>query len=80
MVWFLSYHFFDGRFIRPKWKKAGKFISYIFIFSILLTTVGHYALIFIIGHQLLGGVGHIMICKKQDIDWRSCKSEDKYIA
>lgn len=80
MIWFVSYHFFGGRFIRPHWKKAGKFFAYIFISFVLLATVGHYALIFIIGHQLLGGVGHFMICKKHDINWRTCQPEDKYIA
>jgi hypothetical protein len=71
MIWLLSYHFFGGRFIRPHWKKAGKFFAYIFILFVLLAIVGHFALIFIIGHQLLGGVGHFMICKKHDIDWRT---------
>lgn len=80
MIWLLSYHYFGGRFIRPHWKKAGKFFAYIIISFVLLAIVGHYALKFIIGHQLLGGVGHFMICKKHGIDWRTCKPEDKYIA
>jgi hypothetical protein len=80
IIWFLSYHFFGGRFIRPHWKKAGKFFAYISISFVLLAIIGHYALIFIIGHQLLGGVGHFMICKKHGIDWRTCQPEEKYIA
>ena len=80
IIWLLSYHFFGGRFIRPQWKKAGKFIAYMFISFVLLIFVGRYAIIFILGHQLLGGVGHFIICKKHGIDWRTCQPEEKYIA
>ncbi len=80
IIWLLGYRYFGGRFIRPQWKKAEKFFAYIFISFVLLAIVGHYALIFIIGHQLLGGVGHFMICKKHGINWRTCQPEEKYIA
>ena len=79
-IWFLSYRYFGGRFIRPKWKKAGKLIAYLLISAVLLLSIGHYALIFIFGHQLLGGIGHIVICNKNGIDWRTCQPEEKYIA
>lgn len=78
-VWFLSYRYFGGRFIRPQWKKVGKLFAYLIIASILILSIGHYSLIFIIGHQLLGGVGHFMICKKHGIDWKTCQPEEKYI-
>ncbi|MBX2974551.1 MAG: hypothetical protein KF721_00365 [Ignavibacteriaceae bacterium] len=78
-VWFLSYHYFGGRFIRPQWKKVGKLFAYLIISSILILSIAHYSLIFIIGHQLLGGVGHFMICKKHGIDWKTCQPEEKYI-
>ena len=80
ILWFLSYHFFGGRFIRPKWKKAGKLIAYLIISGVMLVVIGHYALIFIVGHQMLGGVGHFIICKKNGIDWRTCQPEERYIA
>ncbi|MFO7524975.1 MAG: hypothetical protein R6W68_05940 [Ignavibacteriaceae bacterium] len=79
-VWLIGYRYFGGRFIRPKWKKAGKLIGYLAISFLLLLWLGHYALIFIIGHQLLGGLGHFIICKKNDIDWVTCQPEEKYIA
>jgi hypothetical protein len=79
-IWFLSYNYFGGRFIRPKWKKVGKLIAYLFISSVLLISIGHYALIFLFGHQLLGGIGHLIICKKNGIDWRTCQPEEKYLA
>ena len=79
VIWGLSYRFFGGRFVRPKWKQAGKFIAYILISSVLLLWVGHYALIFIIGHQALGGIGHYMICKTYNIDFWTCQPEEKYL-
>jgi hypothetical protein len=79
VIWFLGYHFFGGRFIRPEWKKGGKLIAYLGISGILIIWVGHYALIFIIGHQLLGGIGHLVICKKNGIDWKTCQPEEKYL-
>jgi len=79
IIWFFSFRFFGGRFVRPKWKQSGKFIEYITISFVLLTFVGHYALIFIIGHQALGGIGHYLICKKHSIDFWTCQPEEKYL-
>jgi len=78
-IWAVSYRLFGGRFIRPQWKKAGKFIAYLIASFILLILVGHYALIFIIGHQALGGIGHYMICKKHGINVWTCQPEEKYL-
>lgn len=79
IIWFFSFRFFGGRFVRPKWKQTGKFIAYITISFVLLTLVGHYALIFIIGHQALGGIGHYIICRKHGIDFWTCEPEEKYL-
>lgn len=79
LIWAFSYRYFGGRFVRPKWKLAGKFIAYLMISFVLLLKVGHYALIFIIGHQALGGVGHYYICKKYNIDFWTCQPEEKYL-
>lgn len=79
IIWISSFRFFGGRFVRPKWKQPGKFIAYITISFVLLTMVGHYALIFIFGHQAMGGFGHYMICRKHNIDFWTCKPEDKYL-
>lgn len=80
VIWCVSYRLFGGRFVRPHWKKPGKLVAYLTISLGLLIWVKHYALIFIVGHQLLGGVGHFMICKKHDIDWWTCQPEEKYVA
>jgi hypothetical protein len=79
VIWAFSFRFFGGRFVRPKWKQPGKFIAYMTISFVLLTLVGHYALIFIIGHQALGGIGHYMICKKHNINFWTCQPEEKYL-
>lgn len=79
IIWFFSFRFFGGRFVRPKWKQTGKFIAYMTISFVLLILVGHYALIFIVGHQALGGIGHYMICKKYGIDFWTCQPEEKYL-
>jgi hypothetical protein len=80
IIWIICFRFFGGRFVRPKWKQTGKFISYITISFVLLTLFGLYALIFIVGHQAVGGIGHYVICKKHDIDFWTCKPEEKYLS
>ena len=79
IIWLLGFKFFGGRFIRPKWKIPGKFIGYLTISFVLLTLFDHYALIYIIGHQASGVIGHYFICKKHDIDFWTCEPESKYL-
>lgn len=79
IIWGVSFRFFGGRFVRPKWKQAGKFIAYMTISFVVLTWIGHFALIFIIGHQALGGIGHYMICRKHEIDFWTCEPEERYL-
>jgi hypothetical protein len=79
IVWIFSFRFFGGRFVRPKWKQTGKFIAYMITSFVLVILVKHYALIFIIGHQALGGIAHYKICKKYNIDFWTCKPEEKYL-
>ncbi|MCI5056214.1 MAG: hypothetical protein MRY83_08900 [Flavobacteriales bacterium] len=79
IIWGFSYKYFGGRFVRPKWKIPGKLIGYLIISFILLILIDHYALLFIIGHQALGGIGHYVICKKHDINFWTCEPEAKYL-
>ena len=79
VIWLFGFRFFGGRFIRPKWKQPGKFIAYMAISFVLLILIGHYALIFIIGHQALGGIWHYKICKKHGIDFWTSQPEAKYL-
>ena len=79
VTWLFSYRYFGGRFVRPKWKQTGKLIAYLLITFVLLLLVDHYAIIFIIGHQALGGIAHYLICKKHNINFWTCKPEEKYL-
>ena len=79
LIWFLVF-FHTGKLVRPKWKIPGKFIFYVAISWALTHWLGHWALIFILGHPLLGFIFHIVVCKKHHIDWRTCQPRDKYLA
>lgn len=80
VIWFAGYRFAGGRFVRPQWKKPGKFLFYMLVSWGLLAWVGSYALFFIVGHQALGFAGHLYICRQHDIDWRTCEPEERYLA
>lgn len=78
LIWFAGY-LHNGRFVRPKWKIPGKFIFYIGVSFVLVHWLGHWGVIFIIGHPLLGLVFHLKICKENDIDWLTCEPSEKYL-
>lgn len=72
-------YFHNGKFVRPKWKIAGKFIFYVAVSTLLTYWLNHYSLLFIIGHPLIGLIFHIKICKKHNINWQTCEPKEKYI-
>jgi len=78
LIWFAGY-FHTGRFVRPKWKIPGKLIFYVAVSFGLVHWFGHWGLIFIIGHPLIGLIFHMRVCKKHDIDWRSCEPREKHL-
>lgn len=80
LIWGAGFMICGGKHIRPKWKQSGKLISYLIFTTILLIWVGHYAVIFIIGHQMIGWVFYYKICKEHGIDWKTCEPADKYLA
>ncbi len=80
VLWLAGYHFCGGRFVRPRWKQLGKLVVYFTFSWLLLRWVGDWALLFIFGHQASGWVGHVFICRKHGIDWRTCQPEEKYLA
>ena len=77
-IWILVY-LHTGRFVRPKWKRAGKFIFYVGVSFGLAIWIGHFSLLFIIGHPLLGLFFHIRACKKYSIDWLKCEPREEYL-
>lgn len=78
IIWSISY-LHTGKYVKPKWKQFGKFIFYITVSIILIFWVKHYSLIFIIGHQLLGLLFHIKVCKQNGINWINCKPTEEYL-
>ena len=80
LLWLFGYQFCGGRFVRPRWKQLGKLVVYLLFSWLLLRWMGSWALLFILGHQALGMLGHVVICRKHGIDWRTCQPEEKYLA
>jgi hypothetical protein len=79
LIWLLGY-FHNGKFVRPKWKIPGKFFFYVGVSFALVYWFKHWALLFIIGHPLIGFLFHLNICSKHSINWRTCEPRDKYLA
>lgn len=78
LIWIAGY-FHNGRYVRPKWKIPGKFIFYVGVSFALIYWLGHWSLIFILGHPLIGFLFHIKVCKENNINWISCEPKEKYI-
>jgi hypothetical protein len=79
MLWLVLFALF-GRFIAPRWKVAGKAVFFLAVAAALSAWVGHWSLIWIIGHPLLGVWGHIWWCRQHQINWITCEPRDKYLA
>jgi hypothetical protein len=78
-IWATGYLLF-GRFIAPRWKVAGKLGFYLVVVALLHRLVGSWALIWLIGHPLLGIAGHFWWCRRNGINWITCQPRDKYLA
>jgi uncharacterized membrane protein len=79
IIWIAGFLLF-GRFIAPRWKVVGKLLVYLLVTAMLSRTVGHFALIWIIAHPVLGIAGHIWWCRKHGINWLTCEPREKYLA
>ncbi|MFY0675307.1 MAG: hypothetical protein JXQ87_18065 [Bacteroidia bacterium] len=79
VIWIAGY-LHTGKFVKPKWKIPGKFIFYVVVSWAISHWFGHWALVFVIGHPLLGLGFHINACKKNSINWVTCEPKEKYIA
>ncbi|MEQ9299594.1 MAG: hypothetical protein RIF33_13560 [Cyclobacteriaceae bacterium] len=77
-IWMAGY-FHTGKYVRPKWKIPGKLAFYLLVSASLIYFFNYYALIFILGHPLLGLVFHIKVCNKHDINWTNCAPKEKYL-
>ena len=63
-LWATGFFLF-GRFIAPRWKVIGKLLFYLLVTALLSWTVGSYAVIWVIGHPLLGVGGQIWWCRRR---------------
>lgn len=77
-VWLLGFALF-GRFISPRWKVLGKLVFFMLVAWVLAMLVGHWSMVWILGHPLLGIGGHVWWCKRNDINWLTCSPRDKYL-
>ena len=77
-LWFAGFLIF-GRFIAPRWKVGGKLAFYLAVSAALSFYFGHWSLLWIIGHPLLGIGGHIWWCNKHQISWLTCQPREKYL-
>jgi len=77
-LWLTGFALF-GRFIAPRWKVGGKLIFYLAVAAGLSAWVGHWSLIWIVGHPLLGIAGHVWWCRKHGINWVTCRPRDRYL-
>lgn len=79
LAWLIGYALF-GRFIAPRWKVIGKLTFFLVVALVLSVVVGHWSLVWIVGHPLLGIVGHAWWCRHNGIDWLTCQPRHKYLA
>ena len=77
-IWLAGFAVF-GRFIAPRWKVGGKFIIYMAVSAVLSAWIGHWSLIWIVGHQLLGVAGHVWWCRGHGINWLTCQPRVRYL-
>ena len=78
LIWVLGY-FHTGKFVRPKWKVPWKLVFYVGVSAILVHWFGHWGLIFIITHPLIGFLFHYKVCGENDIYWFTCAPIEKYV-
>lgn len=79
LIWTAGY-FHTGKFVRPRWKQPGKFLFYVIVSGALVYGFKHYGLLFIVGHPLLGLIFHIKVCRKHQINWKTCEPKAQYLA
>jgi len=79
ILWLLGFGLF-GRFITPRWKVGGKLAFYLAITALLSHFVGHWSLVWVVGHPAGGIAGHIWWCRTHTIHPITCEPRDRYLA
>lgn len=79
-IFVIGFLFFGGRFVKPRWKAYGKGVGYLALSYFLLLWLGNWAWPWLIVHQGIGWVLHLVICRRHGIKWLSVEPRDKYVA
>ena len=79
-LWLMGYRWFGGRFVRPRWKITGKAVTALSIAYLAMVWLGPWGLAIPVAHQASGMIGHVVICQRHGIDWRTCEPQESYIA
>lgn len=78
LLWSVGFVGFGGRFVRPRWKAIGKGIAFVTFGFFLLVWLGPWAWPLLILHQGLGMLGHVILCRRHGINWRTVQPRHKY--
>lgn len=79
VIWLIGFKYFGGTMVRPVWKIPGKLAFTVFFSYLLFVWIGPWAWLFILSHQALGFIGHVVICRRHGINWRNCEPREKYL-
>lgn len=79
-LWLFGFFFVGGRFVKPVWKAYGKGVAFMAFCYFLLIAIGLWAWPLIIVHLGIGFVFHLVICRREGIDWRTIQPREKYVA
>ncbi|MDD9942814.1 MAG: hypothetical protein OXU20_17370 [Myxococcales bacterium] len=80
VLWGVGFAQFGGRFVRPRWKIYGKAAVALTLAYFAMVWLGPWGLLIPAVHQSAGIVGHVAICRRHGIDWRTCEPRAQYIA
>ena len=71
---------FGGRFVRPRWKQIGKVLASLVLTYLTMVWLGPLGLMIPLAHQAIGVIGHIVICRRHDINWWTIQPRNRYVA
>ena len=58
-----------GRFTALQWKQGVRGVVYITVAGLLSLFFGHWSLLYIVGHPLVGLLVHVAWCRAHDFHW-----------
>ena len=64
-----SMYMWIGRFTLLQWKQGVRGVVFLAVSALLSYFVGHWSLVFIIGHPLLGLLIHVLWCRSHGLHW-----------